>query len=265
VRDRALLAQALVHRSFTNEHPGAPLRSNDRLEFLGDAVIALVFSEALYARYPDEDEGPLTTRRSAMISTAGLSRLAERIDLGPSLILGAGADRADERRRASVLESSFEALVGALYLDQGLDVTRRWLLDLAEAELAAQPSAHRLKPAKSQLQERAYQETGAGPVYRVLSAEGPDHLKEYVVEVRIQDVPLAVGRGRNRRDAETEAAVLALHALDEWARAGRNGEEREGPPEATRADVPVAAVPPPSVGSAGAGGVDAHSAPGAVE
>ncbi len=213
VRDLELLAEALVHRSYTNERPAAPVASNDRLEFLGDSVIALIVSEALFTRHPDEDEGALTTRRATIISTAGLAALARRIGLGSYLLLGAGADRSGERERDSVLEGSFEAVAGAIFLDLGMEATREWLLALLAPELDAPRPAGSLKPAKSQLQEESYARTGSAPTYRVVSAEGPDHDKLYVVEVQVGPDVLATGQGRNRRDAETDAAGAALSRL----------------------------------------------------
>jgi ribonuclease-3 len=214
-RDVSLLAQALVHSSYVNERPAELLISNDRLEFLGDAVIGLVFSDELVARYPTEDEGALTTRRSAIVSAAGLARLAQRVDLGEYVQLGEGAARTAERQRASVLAGCLEAVVGAIYLDLGLDTARTWLLSLADEELSADRTVGSLKAPKSLLQEATFARSGDAPVYRVVSAEGPDHRKEYVVEVSVGGVALGRGQGSNRRDAETAAAREALGALSE--------------------------------------------------
>ena len=127
--DLTLLSQALIHSSYLHEQPAAG-KSNERLEFLGDSVISLVVSEALWSRYPDEDEGSLTTRRAAIVSARGLSRIAQRLDLADFLSLGLGAAAAGEGARNSVLAATFEAVTGAIYLDLGLDQTRDWLLDV---------------------------------------------------------------------------------------------------------------------------------------
>ena len=127
VGDLDLLEQALVHSSWFHEHPDAVRGHNERLEFLGDAVVNLSISEALYTRHPDDDEGALSARRAAIVSTTGLARLAGRIDLGQVLLLGEGESQRSGRRRPSLLASSFEALTGALYLDLGFEAVRDWL------------------------------------------------------------------------------------------------------------------------------------------
>jgi ribonuclease-3 len=215
--DFTFLEQALVHSSYVHEQPSVGA-SNERLEFLGDAVISVIVSEALFERYPDDDEGSLTTRRAAIVSARGLSRIAQRLELGSYLLLGLGASSADERSRKSVLAATFEAVCGAVYLEFGLARTKRWLRKVAEPELAAQGAVDDLKPAKSVLQERAYAKTGRAPHYELLSDEGPPHARHYVVEVRIGGLAMGRGEGRSRREAETEAATLALVALDAEAK-----------------------------------------------
>ena len=208
--DPSLLAQALRHGSYVNEHPDEGLASNERLEFLGDAVLGLVISEALYARHPGEDEGALTARRAAVVSTRALARLALRIGLGEHLAVGQGADHAGERRRPSVLAATLEAVAGAVYLDGGLEEARRWILGVAAEELDAPVAVSALKSPKSLLQEATYARGGAAPVYRVLSAEGPDHARHFVVEAIVDGEPLGRGEGSSRREAETAAAAAAL-------------------------------------------------------
>jgi ribonuclease-3 len=212
-KDLRLLEQALVHSSYTNEQPD-PHVSNERLEFLGDAVISLIVSEALWQRHLDEDEGSLTTRRAAIVSARGLARLAERLELGSYLRLGQGAHTAGERRRGSLLAGVFEAVAGAAYLEFGLERTREWLLAVVEPELAAAAPVAALKPAKSELQELSYTRHGRPPHYRIVSEEGPEHDRRYVVEVLIDGKALGRGNGRNRRDAETQAAEAALRELN---------------------------------------------------
>jgi ribonuclease-3 len=211
--DLRLLEQALIHSSYTNERPAAG-PSNERLEFLGDAVVGLVVSEALWQRHPEEDEGSLTTRRAAIVSARGLAGIAERLDLGSYLSLGQGANLAGERRRESLLAGGLEAVIGAIYLEFGLDRAREWVLQVAEPELAARPPVAALKAPKSQLQELSFARHGRPPHYRVISAEGPEHDRRYVVEVRVGGEALGRGEGRNRRDAETEAARQAIERLN---------------------------------------------------
>ncbi|CAN5757304.1 ribonuclease III [soil metagenome] len=212
-RDPELLEQALVHSSFVNEHPESSLPSNERLEFLGDAVVSLVFSEALWREHADEPEGGLTTRRAAIVSTRGLARIAARLDLGSALRMGQGAERSGERRRGSVLAGTLEAVVAAIYLDQGLAAARAYLYRWAAPELEAPRGSPAPKPAKSQLQEFSFATTGSAPVYSLVSAAGPDHQKQYVVEVSVAGERLGRGAGRSRREAETEAAGAALERL----------------------------------------------------
>jgi ribonuclease-3 len=211
--DLTLLHEALVHSSYLHERP-ATGQSNQRLEFLGDAVISLIVSEELWRRHPDEDEGSLTTRRAAVVSARGLARIAQRLDLGSFVLLGQGADAAGERTRKSVLAATFEAVVGAVYLEFGFARASDWLLAVAEPELAQRPDPAALKPAKSVLQETSYARTGHAPVYRLLSEDGPPHARHYTVEALVGGEVLGRGEGRNRREAETEAAGEAIVELE---------------------------------------------------
>lgn len=214
VTDPRLFERALIHASFINEHPDAPPGSNERLEFLGDAVVSLVVSEALYERHPDEDEGALTARRAALVSTRALARLADSLGLGELIVLGQGAERTGERRRPSVLAAIFEAVAGAVYLDQGFATARTWITGLVAEQLDAATPVASLKSPKSRLQETSYVRVGAPPVYRLVSSIGPDHAKHYVVEALVGDRVLGRGEGSNRRDAETAAAARAIEALE---------------------------------------------------
>lgn len=213
VRDESLIQQALVHSSWLHEHPDAARGHNERLEFLGDAVVNLSISEALYARHPDDDEGALSARRAAIVSTAGLARLAGRIDLGRDLMLGEGESQRSGRRRPSLLASSFEALTGALYLDLGYEPVRDWLMRLAEPELTLEAPVISLKSPKSRLQEYTQRRTGERPEYRLVDATGPDHEKSFRVEVWVDGQVVGVGEGLSRREAETAAAAQAIEAI----------------------------------------------------
>jgi ribonuclease-3 len=213
IRDSDLLEQALVHSSWLHEHPDAAPGHNERLEFLGDAVVNLAISDALFAAYPTDDEGLLSARRAAIVSTVGLARLAHRIDLGGSLFLGEGEALRGGRRRPSLLASAFEAFAGALYLDLGWAPTREWLVTLAAPEIAMDPGGASLKSPKSRLQEFTQRRTGSRPDYHVIDATGPDHEKMFRVEVVVEGRVLGAGEGPSRRVAETAAAVHALEQL----------------------------------------------------
>lgn len=213
VRDESLLHQALVHSSWLHEHPDEARGHNERLEHLGDAVVNLAISQALYERHPDDDEGDLSARRAAIVSAAGLARLAERIDLGEALMLGEGESQREGRRRPSLLASSFEALAGALYLDVGFEPVRAWLVELASPELEAESSIGALKSPKSRLQEHTQRTTGERPTYTLLHVTGPDHDRSFRIEVSVAGEVLGVGEGPSRRIAETAAAVEAMERI----------------------------------------------------
>lgn len=214
IRDRRLLAQALTHTSWLHEHPGEADGHNERLEFLGDAVVNLAISEALYARHPEDDEGILSARRAAIVSATGLATLAVRIDLGSFLSLGEGEAGRFGDHRPSILASAFEALVGALLLDVGWESTRDWVIRTATPEIDAGLPPTLLKSPKSRLQEATQQATGGRPAYRVLEAVGPDHDKVFRVEVSVAGEVLGMGVGKSRRIAETAAAAEAVAVLE---------------------------------------------------
>ncbi len=213
IRDLDLVEQALVHSSYLHEHRDAARGHNERLEFLGDAVVNLAISEALYARHPDDDEGILSARRAAIVSTGGLSRLAVRVNLGDHLYLGEGEAARGGRRRPSLLASSFEAIVGAIYLDLGWDAARDWIVRLAAPEIELDAPIVTLKSPKSRLQEYTQRTSGERPTYHLLDAVGPDHEKVFRIEVSVEGRVLGRGEGLSRRLAETSAAAQALEAI----------------------------------------------------
>jgi ribonuclease-3 len=213
VRDRDLFEQALIHSSWLHEHPDSPLGHNERLEFLGDAVVSLAVSEALYRRHPADDEGILSARRAAIVSTPGLARLAVRLGLGEFLLLGEGEAQRGGRVRPSLLASAFEALVGAIYLDLGWEAARDWIHERADQELTAEVTLTALKSPKSRLQEHTQRTTGERPVYRLVEAVGPDHEKHFRIEVEVDGRVLGAGEGTSRRIAETQAAAEALDTI----------------------------------------------------
>jgi len=214
VRNDDLLHEALTHASWLHEHPGHPGGHNERLELLGDAVVNLAIATALYARHPADDEGVLSARRAAIVSTVGLARLAGQIGLGDHLLLGEGEDRGGGRTRPSVLAGAFEALAAAVYLDLGWEAARAWVVGLALPEIERDDAPGSLKSPKSRLQELTQQSGRERPTYDIVEATGPDHLRRYVVEVRIGGEVRGVGEGPSRRAAETAAARHAVDALE---------------------------------------------------
>jgi ribonuclease-3 len=213
VRDLNLLQQALIHSSYLHEHRDLAAGHNERLEFLGDSVVSLAISDALYLRHPGDDEGVLSARRASIVSTAGLARLAVRLDLGDYLLLGEGESQRGGRRRPALLASAFEALVGALYLDLGYGAASGFVVALAGPELTSDRPLGALKSPKSRLQEYTQRLSGDRPQYRLVEASGPDHDKVFQVEVVVGGRVIGVGEGRSRRLAETEAAAYAIEAL----------------------------------------------------
>lgn len=211
--DPALLEQALRHPSFTHENSRAGPH-NQRLEFLGDAVLGLVVAEALLARFPDAREGDLTRFRAAIVNERSLSETARRIDLGSVIVLGRGEESQGGRTRPSVLADAFEALVGAAFLDGGLEaataVVRATLGEAIDRVDAEAPEDH-----KSLLQERVQARGSDGLEYALIGETGPDHDKRFEVELRLGGRVVGRGAGTSKKLAEQAAARDALHRLDE--------------------------------------------------
>lgn len=213
LRNPEAIRQALVHSSFHNENPQRVSGHNERLEFLGDAVIGLVVTSLLYDRYPDEDEGSLTARRAALVNRTALAALGLRLGLDRLVLLGRGEAEAGGATRPSLLAGVFEAVAGALFLSEGMSVTRRLLRRLFAEQLAPAPDAGPPKSAKSQLQEWSQRHHHVKPRYEVLDTEGPAHSQLFTVAAGFGGRRLATGQGTSRQRAEEEAAALALAAL----------------------------------------------------
>jgi ribonuclease-3 len=209
--DQGLLQQVLVHRSFLNEQGGSSLDSYERLEFLGDAVLSLIISTELYLRMPQATEGQLSKGRAALVNDESLSHFTRRLNLGDFLLLGRGADATGGRESDSILADCFEALVAAIYLDQGYPEARRFVLQVMKQELdeSCRLGTPQENP-KSRLQEY-YQGRGRpAPRYRIVTTEGPDHNPVFTVEVSVDEQVVGTGRGGKKADAERAAAQDAL-------------------------------------------------------
>jgi ribonuclease-3 len=206
----AHLEEALTHPSYANEHRGSA-RDNQRLEFLGDAVLGLCVSELLMDRFPEAREGELSLMRASLVNTDALAEWARAAALGGALRLGRGADAAGERQQKNVLADVVEALVGAVYLDLGLESARKLASAIVGEPLERMASGPPVgRDPKSELQERVQARGGASPKYRVVEAIGPDHSREFVVAVDVDGEVLGEGRGRSKKRAEQEAARSAL-------------------------------------------------------
>ena len=209
-RDQNLLMQSVVHRSYLNEHPDFHLGHNERLEFLGDAVLELVVTEYLYEHYPNP-EGELTNWRAALVNATMLARVAEEVKLEECLYLSRGeAKDTQSKARQYILANAFEALIGALYLDQGIGIVREFI---GEQILKRLPYIleHRLYlDPKSRFQEAAQEKVGVTPNYRVLDEVGPDHARLFTIGVYLGDELVATGAGSSKQEAQVEAAARAL-------------------------------------------------------
>jgi ribonuclease III len=222
-RDPGLLARALVHRSAPNERPAAFPESNERLEFLGDAVLDLVVADALYRRFPDATEGALTRFKAALVSELALADVARDLGLGKYLVLGRGEEETGGRDKPSILSDALEAVLGAAYLDGGMPEAEALVMRLFGPGLAVvdQTGAPR-GDYKTALQEWT-QARGLGlPAYRLEAADGPDHARRYTVIVALGGKPLASGQGPSKREAERLAARGALAELGALADSGGN-------------------------------------------
>ena len=213
--DPALLQAALVHTSYVNERPGRGLESNERLEFLGDAVLGVVVAHRLYEVRPESAEGELTVLRAWLVRQSTLARWARQLALGPHLLLGRGEARGGGWDRPALLSRGFEAVIGAIYLDGGLEAARRVLLALIDQEIQAQAgfSPQRVVDAKSRLQQVTQARFESTPVYNLVEYSGPGHAPMFVVEVQAGPEINARGSGHSKRAAQQAAAHAALQQL----------------------------------------------------
>lgn len=211
--DDSLLREALVHRSYLNENPSFPSADNQRLEFLGDALLDFVAGNYLYRRYPKMREGELTSLRAALVKEETLARFAQALGLGRYLYLGRGEEESGGRERPSLLADAFEALVGALYLDGGLKPAESFILRFLEPETEQIVAQGELRDYKSLFQEEAQRRFQSTPLYRTIDERGPDHNKVFTVEVLIEEKLCGRGEGTTKQAAEQEAARQALEKI----------------------------------------------------
>lgn len=208
--DAALLRRAFTHRSYLNEHRGQSGGHNERLEFLGDAVLELISTHFLYEKFPDKTEGELTAFRAALVNAVTLSEVAQEIGMNDYLLLSRGEAKDQGRARGVLLANAFEALIGAIYLDQGYDAARAFISEHLFPKIEIIVKNRLWQDAKSSLQERIQEEEGVTPYYSVIKESGPDHDKQFVVGVYVKDVLLAQGAGKSKQEAEQSAARAAL-------------------------------------------------------
>lgn len=221
--DNDLLVQALTHRSYINEQNDESLTDNERLEFLGDAVLDFVVADMLFDAFPDMAEGELTRLRSGLVRTESLAELARALRVGEFLRIGKGEENNGGRERTNNLCRAFEAIIGALYIDSGLEAVREFLTPHLNAlqSLVMEEALH--KDARSRLQEWSQANLNVTPHYRLVSTSGPDHNKEFLIEVVLGSEAVASGRGRSKQVASQAAAAAALALI----KAGRFDQEAE--------------------------------------
>jgi ribonuclease-3 len=212
-RDASLQLRALTHRSYLNEHPDT-IDDNERLEFLGDAVLDFLAGAVLYNKYPEMNEGRLTRLRAALVNTEQLASFASAMSLGERLRLGKGEDDSGGRQRATLLCAGFEATVGAYYLDSGLDAVRAFVEPLFEWAASQILAGEMDIDAKSSFQEWAQAARGHTPRYVQIGLTGPDHSRVYTVEVLVGDESFGVGSGTSKQSAAQAAARAALEKTD---------------------------------------------------
>ena len=210
--DTLLLNRAFTHRSYLNEHPDA-LEDNERLEFLGDAVLDFIVGAWLYNRYPEMAEGDLTRMRSSLVHTRQLADFARKLSLGKALRLGKGESQSGGRKRDPLLCDTFEALIGALYLDSGIDVVLSFISPFLAEVADDLLSNHRINDPKSQFQEWAQAKGYSTPVYITRNAYGPDHSKVFEVDVLVNDEVFGSGKGHSKQTAAKDAALNALNRI----------------------------------------------------
>jgi ribonuclease-3 len=212
-KDESLLRQAFIHSSHTNENPAVPVTDNERLEFLGDALLSFIVAEELYLEFPNFNEGKLTETRVSLIRQETLAEIAAELKLGDYLVLGKGEESTGGRQKQTNLADAFEALIGAIFLDQGLSVIRNFVLaKFADKlqEVRARGIGRNYKALLQELTQAKYKQL---PAYHIVETSGPDHDKSFIVEVSLGDRKMGTGSGKTKRTAEMKAARSAWEKL----------------------------------------------------
>ena len=214
-KNKGLLRQAFTHRSYINENPGSAFAHNERLEFLGDAVLELVVTDYLYAKYTEHTEGELTALRSALVNAVIISEVAQEAGMNDYLLLSRGEAKDKGKARQYILANTYEAYLGALYLDQGYDAAQKFISKtlLPHTDEIVQKKLWR--DAKSLVQEKAQEYLAVTPSYKVVSESGPDHDKQFTVGICFGGEVVAQGKGKSKQEAEQQAAMSAL-TINNW-------------------------------------------------
>ena len=213
-KNKAILSQALTHKSYANEKDRVAYGDNERLEFLGDSVLGIVISRVLYDDCPDRDEGILTRYKSQLVSGSTLSRIAKNLKIGDFLLLGKGEEASGGRKHASNLLCALESIIGALYLDGDLRAATKFINKVFKSEIELVKEGKGSKDYKSVLQQLALKKFKTMPSYKIISEIGPDHKKHFIVEALISGKRYGIGSGYNKKSAEQSSAKEALSALE---------------------------------------------------
>lgn len=213
--DKKILMQAFTHRSYLNEYKGEPIAHNERLEFLGDAVLELVVTDFLFRKYPEKPEGDLTAYRAALVNTNSISDAASLLGMNDFLLLSRGEAKDTGRARQYILANVFEAFIGALYLDQGYDAAQQFIAANLFEKTDEVVKKRLWQDAKSRFQELAQEREGQTPEYRLVAESGPDHDKKFISGVFLHNTEVARGEGKSKQEAEQMAADAAL-AKKKW-------------------------------------------------
>lgn len=208
--DKNLLTQAFTHRSYVNENSKLVHGHNERLEFLGDAVLELITTDFLYNNYPTQNEGELTAYRSALVNANIIAEVANELEMNDFLLLSKGEAKDTGKARTYILANTYEAFLGALYLDQGYDVSRKFVTETLIPKISYIIKKKLYRDGKSLVQEKAQEIIGFTPSYRVVSSTGPDHDKQFVIGIYFGDELVATGKGKSKQEAEQSAAREAL-------------------------------------------------------
>ncbi|NQT30292.1 MAG: ribonuclease III [Candidatus Saganbacteria bacterium] len=222
--NKALLNQSLTHSSYANEYLGSPEHSNERLEFLGDAVLKLVSSEYLFNKFPQKQEGELTKIRSSAVSDLTLASVGRHLELGEYVLLGSNEIRTGGRRRRSNVANALEALIGAIYLDAGIGKARDFIVEAINNEVEKVSQEGFIRDYKSTLQEITQKEKWGLPQYKVIKETGPRHKRVFCIQVKVKNKILGTGRGGSKKEAQQRAASSAYRNLQ------KEQKEKEAPP-----------------------------------
>lgn len=211
--NKDLLKQAFIHRSYLNENPKEQLGNNERLEFLGDAVLELVTTDFLFRKYIDKPEGDLTAYRAALVNMSSLAKNAQKLGMEGYLFLSKGEKNSTGKSRNYILANTFEALIGGLYIDGGYEIAKKFIIENLLPDIEIIIKNNLWQDSKSKFQEKAQESTGFTPIYQVIHEEGPDHNKVFTVGVFIDDKIIAEGKGSSKHESEQNAAEIGLKKM----------------------------------------------------